>query len=87
MGVQLPMLGDSAFQSQFHRERGFAIRESGSVSEPEKMRVHRDGWLAKRDIQHDIRGFSPHAREGLQGFTVAWNLTVKIGRASCRERV
>ena len=54
MCMQLVMRWGHFFEFLLDRQRRFTGRHTGSISDPEYMRVDGDGRLAKGNIQHDI---------------------------------
>ena len=55
--------------------------QSGAVRQPEQMGVHRDGGLAKSNVQDHVGRLAAHAGQGLQGLAGAGH-----GAAMLREQ-
>ena len=66
MGVAAVCVRHDLLQRQLDLERIFAGRQPGAVADAEQMRVDRDGRLAERDVEHDVRGLAADARQRLQ---------------------
>ena len=63
-------------ESQFYLKRRFSAGHSGSVGNPENVRVNCDGWLAKGCIEDNIGCFSPNTRQCFQTFPIVRNFSV-----------
>jgi hypothetical protein len=56
----------------------FARRQTGSVAQPEDVRVDGHGGLTKGHVQHHIGCFAAYAWQSLQGFARAGYLTAML---------
>ena len=65
------------FEAGFDLLRCLAGREAGSVGDAKDVRIDGDRRLPKSHVQDDIRGFSPHARQGLKRIPVSRNLAAE----------
>ena len=68
MRVQLEFVGHELQQLLFYSQHIAPGRDAGAVGNPEYMRIDRDGWLGKRDIEHHVGGFAADAGQRLQRF-------------------
>ena len=62
VGVLEKALGDAAQQLFLDCKRCFARRQASAVADPEDMRVHGDGWMAKGCIEDNVCGLAANAR-------------------------
>ena len=68
--------GRNRFQQfVFHLTHGFPRRQSGSVGDPENMRVDRHGRFTESGVEHHIRRFTADAGQCFQFSTDPWNLS------------
>ena len=85
MGVRAYSSGTTRSSSCSTSSGVLAGREAGAVGDPEDMGVDRDGRLAERDVEHDIRGLAPDARQSLERLALARHLAA-VRSISARER-
>ena len=70
VGVQLVLLRHD-LSSFCSTSTASARRQVGAVGDAEDMRVHRDGRLAERDVQHHIGGLAADAGQRFQRLALA----------------
>jgi hypothetical protein len=63
-----------------------AGRKTGAVAHPEHVRVDRKGFLSESSVEHNVCGFAPNSREGLQLFARAGNLAAVSGDQRFTQR-
>ena len=85
MGMRDEGLGRHLFQLQLDSERRLAFRQAGAVGHPEDVRVDGNGRLAERDVEYDIGGLAPDARELLQLVTLARNFAAELVDQNARR--
>ena len=78
MRMQFVMCRGHLLEFILDRQRRFTWRQTGSISDPEYMRVDGDGRLAKSNIQHDIRRLSADARQSFQRFAITRHIAVMM---------
>src|SRR5439155_1666210 len=74
MRVLTELRGHELQQAGFDVERILARRNAGAIGDAKDMRVHGDGCLAERDIQHDVGRFAADARKLLECLAALWYL-------------
>ena len=68
MGVH-QILWRYAFEElEFDFERRLSRGQSGAITQPENMRVHRHRRLTKGRVQHNVGCFASHSGESFQRF-------------------
>ena len=78
VGVAAEGLRDDLFQLGFDLVDGFARSEPGAVRNTEYVRVDREGLLAKGSVENDVRCLAADARQRLQLFPSARDLTAVV---------
>ena len=63
--VAAERLRDDLVQLRLDLVRVLAGRKTGPVADPEDVRVDREGLLAERGVENDVRGLAADAGEGL----------------------
>jgi hypothetical protein len=58
----------------------------GAIADSKHVRVHGDGELAERDVQHDVRGLAAHAGKRLQRLARARHFAAVLVEQDLRER-
>jgi len=74
MRIAAERLRDDLLQFRFHLVHRLARRETGSVGDPEDMRVDGESLLTERGVENDVRGFAPDAGKRLQLIACARHL-------------
>ncbi len=66
-------------QILFHRIWRLSGGQAQAVRQAKHMRINRQGWLTKGDIQDNIGRFASDTGQGLQRLSRSWNLPRMIG--------
>jgi len=61
------------------RARVLARRHAGAVGDAEDMRIDRDRRFAEGDVEHDVGGLAPDARQLLQLLARSRHLAAVLG--------
>ncbi len=86
MGVALELGRNDALQRQLDFERIFARRQARAIADAKQMRIDRNGRLAERDIQNNIRGLAPDAGQRLKFLARARHLAAMLRNQPLRQR-
>src|ERR1044072_814259 len=85
MRMELVCVRHNLFEVQLALERRQSRRHGGAVADAKDVRVDRDGLLAERDVEHDVRGLAPDAGQRLERLAAARNLSAMLRHESARE--